>query len=419
MDLISRETIKSVIFDQEVLRNKTSIMRDGDIDFSKDNEIVVLSGIRRCGKSTLLNYVRQHNKEKDYFINFDDDRLVSFTVNDFQSLLEVFIELYGLQHTFYFDEIQNIPDWERFVRRLHEQGNKVYVTGSNATMLSKELGTRLTGRHYRYELFPFSFAEFLRLRKQPYGEKEIYSTEGRSILKRSFNEYFEKGGFPAFLQNENRQYLKSLYESILYRDVMVRNKIVNEKEILELVLFLASNTSKLITYNSLKKVINIQSSSTIKNYLEYMQNTYLIFLLNKYDSSIKKQMMNPRKVYFIDTGLVRVVGFHNSSDNGRLLENMVFIELQRRGLEVYYHKAKHECDFIIKTKIKITAAIQVSWSVADEATLNREINGLMEAMTEHKLKKGIILTDGESSELKIKGKIIEIMPVWKWMLKNY
>ncbi len=416
MELISRETIKSVIFDQEVLRNRSSIKRDWDVDFSSDNEIVVLSGIRRCGKSTLLNYVRQHNKEKDYFINFDDDRLVSFTVNDFQSLLEVFIELYGIQHTFYFDEIQNIPDWERFVRRLHEQGNKVYVTGSNATMLSKELGTRLTGRHYRYELYTFSFKEFLRLRKIPYGEKEIYSTEGRAILKRGFNEYFEKGGFPAYLQNENRQYLKSLYESILYRDVMVRNKIVNEKEILELVLFLASNTSKLITYNSLKKVIDIQSSSTIKNYLEYMQNTYLLFLLNKYDSSVKKQMMNPRKVYFIDTGLVRIIGFHNSADNGRLLENIVFIELQRRGLEVYYHKGKHECDFIIKSKTKITAAIQVSWSVADEATLNREINGLMEAMNEHKLKKGIILTDGESREIKLKGKLIVIMPVWKWML---
>ena len=147
-----------------------------------------------------------------------------------------------------------------------------------------------------------------------------------------------------------------------------------------------------------------------------MQNTYLIFLLNKYDPSVKKQMMNPRKVYFIDIGLVRVVGFHNSSDNGRLLENMVFIELQRRGLEVYYHKGKYECDFIIKTKTKITAAIQVSWSVADVTTLKREINGLMEAMIEHKLKKGIILTDGEISEINFKGKTIEIMPVWKWML---
>ncbi len=415
--LISRDTIKSVIYDQQSLYMKSkSVVRDGDLDLGKDNEIVILSGIRRCGKSTLLRQIIQNNKEKDYFLNFDDDRLVNFTVEDFQQLLEVFIELYGVQHTFYFDEIQNIPDWERFVRRLHDQGNKIYITGSNATMLSKELGTRLTGRHYRYELFPFSFTEFLRLNKFDYSLEKQYSTQGRAILKSYFNKYFEKGGFPAYLKHGNREYLKSLYESILYRDVMVRNKISNEKEILELVMFLASNTSRLVTYNSLKSIAGVQNATTIKNYLEFIQNTYLLFLVNKYDSSIKKQTQNPRKTYFIDLGLVRMVGFHNSEDNGRLLENLVFIELKRRSKEIYYHKNKKECDFVLKTKTKITEAIQVSWSIVNSDTRKREIEGLLEAMHEHNLNYGLILTDNEEEEIEVENKIIKVLPVWKWML---
>jgi len=417
--LISRDTIKSVIYDQQsfYLKDK-SVVRDGDLDLGKDNEIVILSGIRRCGKSTLLQQIMHNNKEKDYFLNFDDDRLVKFSVDDFQQLLEVFIEIYGVQHTFYFDEIQNIPDWERFVRRLHDQGNKIYITGSNATMLSKELGTRLTGRHYRYELFPFSFKEFLRLNKVAYSIEDQYNTQGRAILKSNFNTYFLNGGFPAYLRYGNREYLKSLYESILYRDVMVRNKISNEKEILELVMYLASNTSRLVTYNSLKNVIGIQNATTIKNYLEYVQNTYLLFLVNKYDASIKKQTRNPRKTYFIDLALVRMVGFHNSEDNGRLLENLVFLELKRRSKEIYYHKNKKECDFVLKTKTKITEAIQVSWSIVDPNTRKREIDGLLEAMDEHKLKFGLILTDSEEEEIKVDKKNIKIMPVWKWMLQD-
>jgi predicted AAA+ superfamily ATPase len=374
-------------------------------------------GIRRSGKSSLLNIVRTQNKEKDYFINFDDERLASFTVNDFQNLYEVFIEIFGEQKTFYFDEIQNVEGWERFVRRLHDNGNKIYITGSNATMLSEELGTRLTGRYIKYELYPFSFQEFLKFKQVDYTEKDIFTTFGRAKLKSKFNEYFKKGGFPGFLENENVQYLKSLYESILYRDVMVRNKITNEKEILELSLFLASNTAKLITYNSLKKVIGVQNATTVKNYMKIIQDTYLISLVNKYDTSLKKQVQNPKKVYFVDVGLVRIVGFHNSDNDGRLLENLVFIELKRRAKDVYYHKNKYECDFVIKQKNKITEAIQVSWSLHNDETRKREINGLLDAMNTYNLKQGLILTENDEDNIKIDNKEITILPVWKWLLR--
>lgn len=381
-----------------------------------DNEIVVISGVRRCGKSTLLNEIRSKNKEQDYYLNFDDERLVHFTLDDFQKTCELFVELFGNQKTYYFDEIQNIKGWERFVRRLYDYGNKVFVTGSNASMLSRELGTHLTGRFYQFELYPFSFSEFIALKNERIEKTDAYTTKGKGKLKRLFNEYFSVGSFPDYITNRNKDYLKSLYQSILYRDVLVRNKLTNEKEMLELVYFLSSNVARPVTYNSLAKTVEIKNASTIKNYLENLENTYLLFLVHKYDTSLKKQMFNAKKSYFIDLALIRELGFHVSADNGRLLENLVFIELKRRSKEVYYHRNKYECDFVIKEKTKIINAIQVSWTMEDKTTKEREINGLIEALKIYNLQEGLILTENEEKEIKIGSKKILIYPVWKWML---
>ena len=414
---MKRETLISIILDQQdVFKNLQYIPRLHDDSILKDNEIVVISGIRRCGKSTLLHEIRQNNRNKDYFINFDDDRLIHFTVDDFQALLEVFVELFGKQSTFYFDEIQNIKGWERFVRRLYEQGNKIFITGSNASMLSKELGTHLTGRYYQVELYPFSFSEFLALKKVTYSLNDFYKTETKGLLKNRFNEYFKLGGFPAYLNFGNRLYLKSLYESILYRDVMVRNKLTNEQEILELVYFLSSNIAKPITYNSLSKVINVQNPTTVKNYLRHLEDTYLIFLVNKFDYALKKQLINPKKVYLIDNALSHVLGFHTSEDNGRLLENMVFIELKRRGKEIFYHRQKYECDFLVREKNQIVHAIQVSWSLHESETRERELRGLKEAMEVYNLNAGLILTENDEETVHTDQYTIEILPVWRWLL---
>lgn len=412
---MNKNLIAQIIVDQQNLRFKPDDLPRID-KMPANKEIVVISGIRRCGKSTLLHEIRNKNNESDYYLNFDDERLVNFTVDDFQLLYEVFIELYGNQSTFYFDEIQNIKGWERFVRRLYDHDNKVYVSGSNASMLSRELGTHLTGRYYQTELYPFSFSEFLKFNGYDYSKKEILSTHGKSAIKAQFNDYFVKGGFPAYLRSGNRQYLKSLYESILYRDVMVRNSLTNEKELLELVHFMASNTSKLSSYNSLAKVIGVKNATTVKNYLDYLQNTYLIFLVNKYDRSLKKQLQNPKKAYFIDPGLVRELGFHHTEDNSRLLENLVFIELKRRAKEIYYHKNNKECDFLIKEKNRIVEAIQVSWSVYEEQTRKRESEGLCDALRCYNLKEGLILTDSEEHTYEYDGFKINVKPVWKWLL---
>lgn len=413
---MDRQILKEVLLDQRSLSLKPDDVLRHQL-FIEDSEVVVLSGVRRCGKSTLLQEIRSKQNESDYFFNFDDERVLKFTVNDFQILTELFIELFGKQNTYYFDEIQNIEGWERYIRRLRDYGSKVFVTGSNASMLSRELGTHLTGRYVRKELFPFSFKEFLRLKDVDHPEVGLLSTNEKALLKGQFNSYFESGGFPAYLKSGNKEYLKSLYESILYRDVMVRNNLTNEKELLELVYYISSNVGKPLSYNSLAKVVGVKNATTISNYIAFLQDSYLVFMVNKYDVSLKKQIQNAKKGYLIDLGLLRTLAFHHTEDNGRLLENLVFLELKRKGKEIYYHNQKKECDFVIKEKSKIVEAIQVSWSIEVESTYNREMAGLLDAVKTYGLKEGLILTESMEREFEFEGVSIRIKPVWKWMLE--
>ncbi|MDF1572649.1 MAG: ATP-binding protein [Bacteroidales bacterium] len=414
--MMDRQKLKDVILDQRSLSLKPDdVLRHTSI--IEDNEVVVLSGVRRCGKSTLIQEIRSKQNESDYFFNFDDERVLKFTVNDFQILTELFIELFGKQNTYYFNEIQNIEGWERYIRRLRDYGSKVFVTGSNASMLSRELGTHLTGRYVRKELFPFSFKEFLRLKDVDYHEVGLLSTNEKALLKGQFNSYFESGGFPAYLKSGNREYLKSLYESVLYRDVMVRNNLTNEKELLELVYYISSNVGKRMSYNGMAKVVGVKNATTISNYIAFLQDSYLVFMVKKYDVSLKKQIQNAKKGYLIDLGLLRTLAFHHTEDNGRLLENLVFLELIRNGKEVYYHHQKKECDFVIKEKTKIAEAIQVSWNIEDESTYNREIAGLLDAVNAYGLREGLILTESEEREFELDGVSIRIKPVWKWLLE--
>ena len=409
--------LKEIIIQQGSIRVVDDlIVRAKFKSIAKMPAVVILSGIRRCGKSTLMQQIRAVNSEKDYYLNFDDERLLHFTVDDFQQLHETFIELFGSQKTFYFDEIQNIKHWEFFIRRLHNEGNKVYITGSNANLLSKELGTHLTGRHIQVELFPFSFNEYLDFNNIKIEKTDFYTTVGKANLKKQFENYLNEGGFPEYLRTKSPEYLKSLYDSILYRDILVRNKIINDYEIRELGYYVAGNISKPISFNRLKSIINVKHVNTAKNYLSYFEDTYLIFLLSKFDFSIKKQIVNPKKIYFIDNALAKSISFRFSEDKGRFLENLVFIELKRRGYELFYHKIKKECDFLIREKSKITQAIQVTTSLEDKKTKDREVAGLCEAMDTHNLKEGLILTENENFTLSLNDKTIKVLPVYRWLL---
>lgn len=416
-----KDLLKQIILEQqEILHapNKRYVQRYIADEWLQTSEILIISGIRRCGKSVLMQQMRNRLVEKDFFFNFDDERLANFKLDDFQKLQECFVELFGEQHTYYFDEIQNIEGWERFVRRLYNAGNKIIITGSNARMLSRELGTHLTGRYIQVEIYPFSFQEYLAMNEIPVNAKTLYTTTGRATMVKSFVKYMECGGFPKFLQDGSVSYLTSLYESIIYRDILTRNGLTNEKEMLEMMFYLASNATKRVTYSSLGKVVGIQHPDTIKNYLEYIQQTYLISQLFRYDPSVKKQMMSPKKIYFVDNAIIKRIGFNATENNGVFLENLVFIELKRRGWDVYYYADKKECDFVVRKGLHISDAYQVTLKMDSPQTREREIAGVREAMQAYSLSKGYILTfEGKETINFDDGTIVEVVPVWEWILQ--
>ena len=419
--LIMKELLKRIIFEQQDYVSRmieNTIPRFIADEWLDTSEVLIISGIRRCGKSVLMQQIRGKLPEKDFFFNFDDDRLVNFKIEDFQTLQECFYELFGKQRTYYFDEIQNIRGWETFVRRLYNEGCKVIVTGSNAKMLSRELGTHLTGRYISVEMYPFSFREFLMLNNHSYSERDFYTTAGRATLLSLFRQYLSQGGFPRFLVSHSVDYLKSLYQSIIYRDVLTRNAISNEKEMQEMIFYLASNATKRITYSSLGKIIGVKHPETVKKYLDYVEQTYLIHQLLKYDPSLKIQLSNPKKIYFIDNAIVNRIGFNATANIGVQLENLVFIELRRRGCQLFYHSDNKECDFIVRNGTHITQVYQVTVSLSlSPQTREREIAGLMEAMISYQLNEGYIITMEEKEELNLQGHDIHIIPAWEWMLK--
>lgn len=412
-----KQLLKDIIIDQKsFLPSKKTIIRSFPEKYLNNEEIIIISGVRRCGKSVLLQQIRDRLPQKDYFFNFDDDRLGNFTVENFQQLYEVFIELYGEQNYFYFDEIQNIAGWEHFAKRLYNSGKKVFITGSNARMLSKELGTYLTGCYIAIELYPFSFSEFLDFREQQHLLGDISGTIARGEIQSAFNDYLKQGGFPIYLRSEDGIVLKTLYDNILYKDVMVRNQIVNEREVKELVYYTVSNIGKPLTYTSLAKVIGVKNPTTVKNYLEYIENTYLLFSLSKLDYSVKAQLRNPKKVYAIDNALVSRLGFHFSGEEGHLLENMVYIELRRRGGEIFYHNSgSAECDFVVRDGFRVVQAIQACYLLGSSDTREREIRGIQDAMDTYQLLEGTIITNTHEEELKYGDKMIHILPAWKWL----
>jgi len=425
---MNRDTLKLVIIDQQADRHlpQEYVPRSSEAKLNilgNNKEIIVLTGIRRCGKSVLLQYVLHKNDEENYYLNFEDDRLATFSLSDFQSLQEIFIELYGIQKIYYFDEIQNIEGWELFVRRLYNNGNKIYITGSNATLFSEELGTRLTGRYIALRIFPFSFYEFLSYQNPKLSNKVNLSTLDIGEIKNKFGEYIELGGFPEYVKFQQVDYLHSLYESILYRDIIARYKISNSKSIKELIFYLASNCSKEMTFSSLRKLLGLGSVTTISNYCHYLENSFLCFFVNRYSHSVKTQIVSPKKIYFIDHILAKIIGFRFSEEKGRMLENIVFIELKRRGFEIFYHKMNKECDFIIRQANNIVAAIQVCQSLYNEKTKLREIEGLVEALKHYTLTEGIILTEHEEEsfehQLDNMHFKIHVMPIWKWLIGKF
>lgn len=414
--MISKEQIRQVVYDQRNLYVDLGIKRHIDQGLVDCQEVLVLTGVRRCGKSILMQQIRSSRAEKDYFISFDDDRLLHFTVDDFQLLYDVFVEDFGLQCTFYFDEIQLVDGWERFVDRLYKHGNKVIVTGSNAKMLSRELGTLLTGRHVSKEVYPFSLKEYVEVKGIDVSRDSFFTTEGRALLQNVQNNYLLDGGFPQYVRSKNVEYLKALYNDIIYRDIIVRYKLSAERPLKETVYYLISNATHLFTYNSVAKAVGVKSAETIKDYISYLEETYLVGQLPKYDVKVGEQIKSPKKIYFIDNALVGVIGFSFSANDGSRLENAVYIELRRRGKELFYHNDGKECDFIVREGIRISEAYQVCMTIRDEKTRSRELDGVRSAMKAYSLTEGYIITCDENEDINVEEGTIHVVSFVRWTL---
>lgn len=422
---ISNDLIKLIIADQREEHGVPTpyIQRRVEhtlSELSLNKEIIVLTGLRRSGKSVLLHHIRQQTRESDYYFNFEDERLAEFTVNDFQKLHEVLIELFGVQKVFYFDEIQNITGWEIFVRRLYNSGNKIYLTGSNANLFSEELGTRLTGRYIPISIYPLSFQEYINYKNSKLVNETIFSTTKIGKIKSLFSTYCSDGGIPEYVKYKRIDYLHALYESIIYRDIVARYKLSNADLIKKLVFFLASNCSKEITYSSCRKLFNTGSSTTISDYCHYLENSYLCFFVNRYSDSVKAQIQSPKKVYFIDPAIAKTIGFRTSEDSGRVLENIVFLELKKMQYEIFYHREIKECDFVIRKSPSTLQAIQVSKDISDPATKKREIEGLVEALKRFSLTEGLIITENDELVETVKKEGVTfkvvVVPIWKWLI---
>jgi hypothetical protein len=423
---VRKPLLKEIILEQEKDRQHidTGIPRGALSAALKQADLphaVVISGLRRCGKSTLLNQIIKNlYQEGVYYFNFEDERLVDFNVEDFNYLYEVFLELYGDKKVFFFDEIQNVSQWEMFVRRMQGKGYKFFITGSNASLLSRELGTKLTGRNVNVELFPFSFKEFLCFKGVKLAENGLSLTAERAVIKRYFAEYLRHGGMPEYLKYNDATLLKRVYDDILYRDIVSRYGIKQVKPLRELGLYFLSNIGGTFSYNNLKKVLGVGSMNTIKSYADFLENSYLIFLVNKFSYSLKQQFGVPKKIYCIDNGLVEAVAFQFSRNKGRFLENLVFLELRRKGQEIYYYKTTNnlEVDFLIKSGKNDLSLIQVADNLDNERTRHRELKALEKAMDELKLKTGFILTEDTEEKIKIEDKVIVVKPIYKWLLEG-
>lgn len=360
---------------------------------------LIVSGIRRCGKSTLLFQLLKERYPEALYLNFEDPRLYEFERKDFIRLDKV-IGTKGSK-VLLFDEIQIVPEWERYARQKLDEGFKMVITGSNASLLSRELGTKLTGRHITKELFPFSYSEFNQFK-------------GSETSTASLLQYLHAGGFPEYVKQGVDEILNLVFEDILIRDIAVRYGIRDVKTLQRLALYLISNVGNLITANRLKSIFEVGSTNTITEYLSHLEDSYLFHLVPKFSYSLRKQMVNPRKVYAIDTGMITVNSGSFTDDDGRKFENLVYLHLRRSYRDIYYFTEKGECDFVVFSGGAAMAAVQACFDLNPD-NFDREINGLVEALKELKLKEGKIVTLNQHDRHEKDGYVIDVIPCHEFL----
>jgi len=425
-----KDQIKQLLSDFYKNELPKIINRDLEVDL-ESGQIVSILGSRRSGKTYFLYQIIQeilHKgvlKEQIVFINFEDERLVDIDVKNLDEILQGYLELYPNQDLsevyFFFDEIQNVDKWEMFVRRIHETISKnVYVTGSNSRFLTTEIATNLRGRTLSYEIFPLSFSEFLKFK----GFSFDHSTKSNALVNNYLSEYFEFGGFPDVVKNQNQstkiQILQSYFDSMIFNDLVQRYDIKNVKALQFFIKqLIASHTKEFSVnkiYNTLKSMGLGISKDLTYDYLEYCQNIYLGSVLFKYDLSQKAREINDKKFYTIDNGLYNSLIFKTDLDLGKQLEHLVFSHFFKKTKEIFFYKdSTSECDFLIFNRGNLSEIIQVCTNLNDLDTRNREINGLLKACMFFGKKSGKIITLNTKETIEIDGITVEIIPILKFL----
>lgn len=421
--------IKQTLIDQrkeleDILKDKKIIKREILRDYKKllkSSLIKIITGPRRSGKSVLSF---QLLKDKNFgYVNFDDERLSGLETKELNLLLRTIYEIYQKPKFIFFDEIQNISNWELFVNRLKRQGFNLVITGSNSRLLSTELASHLTGRHFSLELYPFSFREYLDFNDFDY-HREYFTTKETALIRRFLEQYLFSGGFPEVVQGEDyKRYLVSLYSTILTKDILLRHKIKYINTLKGFTGYLISNFARKITFNKLKNIFSLKSVHTAKNYFGFIEEAYIIFPIEKFSYKAKERLAAPRKIYSIDTGLINVLTSKFSQEIGYIYENVVAIELLRKKVlrpekEIYYWEDgyRYEVDFVVKDGLRAKELIQVSYDIENYDTKKREVNSLIKASKKLKCNNLLIITSDYEAEEKFKGKKIKFVPLWKWLL---
>ena len=423
-----KEQFKRLITDFIESSNKDILSRDIPIPLNS-KKIISLVGVRRSGKSSILfdiiNKLRDNiTKENIIYINFEDDRLYPLTLKDLDDLLEAYFELYPNKRDekiyLFLDEVQVVDNWEIYIRRIYDTVNlQLFITGSSAKLLSTEIATSLRGRTITYEIFPFSFKEYLRYKNI---EVNLYSSKSLSFIKNALNSYLINGGFAETIDEDSsvsRKILSDYLELIVYKDIVDRYNITNRSLLKILNKYCFTNISTLISFNKLynefKSLGYKLSKDTIFQYISYLEDAYTLFVVPIYRNSIKEEQRNPKKIYAVDNGFKKIYDYAIGDDISKLYENIVFLELRRKTKNIYYFKQKQEVDFYAKLEDK-EILVSVSYDISDKKTRDREINGLLEAMKYFKLNKAYLITKEQKEDIIIKNKTIYVVPLYKWLV---
>jgi predicted AAA+ superfamily ATPase len=361
------------------------------------SQAVILTGVRRSGKSTLL--ARLLKRSRDFaFVNFEDTRLFGIAPEDFPTLISVLDELHPSRAAVGLDEVQEAPEWQRLVRALLDRGHPVYAAGSNASLLGRELGAKLTGRHLSFQVLPFSYPEYLSYTRQNAGEA-------------SLRNYLDDGGFPTYLRERDPNILRTLLRDIVHRDVASRYGIREIRHPMNLALFLLANTGQSLSLQRLTKSLAVPTVGQTSRYVEYLQDAYLLFAVPKFSPSFRKRVVSPSKYYAVDNGLRRANSPQGTPDIGHRLENAVYLGLRRLGEAVTYAGERDlwECDFVTDA-----AAIQVCAELTDWNRA-RELAGLVHAAELAGKRRALVLTLNQTDHLKVDGVAVDVLPAWRWL----